>query len=301
MTAREAKPFNRHEPWRTSGEGSGWVRIALGQLKATDDKARNLRILTGLAETAAAGGADLVVFPEEAMYSVPSGTRSLAQTAEGLDGPFVSALQGLAAGLGVTLIAGMHEKADEETHRAYNTLVAVDADGGVDSYRKLHLFDALGNRESDQVLAGEGARLTIDRDGIRLGILNCYDIRFPELARLLVDDGAEVLIVCAAWVGGRLKEDHWEVLLRARAIENTCWVAAADQSTDVCLGRSMLIDPMGVVRCSLGEEEQGIVIGEVDRARTAAVREALPSIRNRRFMVNSEVDGGLVSAGEKAA
>lgn len=278
-----------------------FVRIALGQLKATEDKARNLGTLTSLAEAAAARGADIVVFPEEAMYSVPSGTRALAETAEHLDGPFVHALRSLAARLGVTLVAGMHEKADEDAHRAYNTLAVVDTDGSVESYRKLHLFDALGNRESDQVLPGDGRRLTIDRAGMRIGILNCYDIRFPELARLFVDDGAELLIVCAAWVGGRLKESHWEVLLRARAIENTCWVAAADQSTDVCLGRSMLIDPMGVVRFSLGEEEQGIVVGEVDRARTAAVREALPSIRNRRFMVSDEVDGGLLrAAGEMA-
>lgn len=275
------------------------MKIALGQLSATEDKQRNLQALSELARDAAAAGADVVVFPEEAMYASSSLNGGLAVTSETLEGPFVTELTSLAAELDLTVIAGMHETAEGEAHRAYNTIVVVEPAGTVSSYRKLHLFDALGHRESDRFLQGEGSRLTLDIDGIRLGVLNCYDIRFPELARLLIDDGAEVLVVCASWVDGPLKEDHWETLLRARAIENTCWVAAADQAIDTTVGRSMLIDPMGVVRCSLGEERGMLLVGEVDPARTAAVREALPSIRNRRFVVIDAV--APLTAAEQAA
>jgi predicted amidohydrolase len=264
------------------------VRIALGQLASGHDKERNMRTVGELARQAVDAGAELVVFPEESMYARGVPGQPLAGVAESLDGPFATHLRALASELGVTLAAGIYEQAPDDSKRVYNTIVVAQASGELDSYRKLHLFDALGNRESEHVTQGDGAPLTFDSDGIRVGILNCYDIRFPELARLLIDDGAELLVVCASWADGRLKEDHWETLLRARAIENTCWVAAANQSSDSTVGRSMLIDPMGVVRFSLGEEREQLLIGEVDAARTAAVRALLPSINNRRFMVCEE-------------
>jgi predicted amidohydrolase len=262
--------------------------VALAQLASSQDKPRNLRVIDRLARQAAAKGAQLIVFPEESMYAGALG-EPLAEAAETLEGPFATTVRELASELGVTLAAGLYEHAPDDPGRVHNTIAVAHASGELQTYRKLHLFDAFGNRESDRVVEGAGARLTLVVDGIRVGFLNCYDIRFPELARLLIDDGAELLVVCASWAGGNRKDDQWETLLRARAIENTCWVAAADQSLDSTVGRSMLVDPMGVVRASLGDERDALVVGEVDAARTAEVRALVPSIQNRRFRVCADV------------
>jgi predicted amidohydrolase len=277
------------------------VKVALGQLASGGDKEHNLRAVGELTRRAAGAGAQLVVFPEEAMYATPTPDQPLAAAAETLDGPFTTKVRELASELSVTLAAGIYEQVPEDDERVYNTIVVAEPSGELSSYRKLHLFDAFGNRESDRIVQGDGGPFTFDVDGTRVGLLNCYDIRFPELARLLIDDGAELLVVCASWVDGRLKEDHWETLLRARAIENTCWVAAANQCTDITVGRSMLIDPMGVVCAALGEQREDLVSGEVDGARTSEVRRLLPSINNRRFMVSANAStNGHVQAKEEA-
>jgi predicted amidohydrolase len=265
------------------------MKVALAQLTSTADKPSNRRRLSDLVRQAAEHGAELVVFPEETMYAPPDGG-PLDGTAEPLDGPFVELAQELARTHRLALVAGMHEKTGDPLGRPYNTIIVVDRRGVlIGSYRKLHVFDALGYQESAHVLPGDRPPLTVELDGIRIGILNCYDLRFPELARALVDGGAELLVMSAAWFGGSLKEDHWETLLRARAIENTCWVAASDQSGAQYVGRSMLIDPMGVVRCSLGEEPHGVLVGDVTPARTAHVRGILPVLANRRLSTTARL------------
>src|SRR5216683_615409 len=165
-----------------------------------------------------------------------------------------------------------------------------DGDGSlVSAYRKIHLFDALGQRESDLVAPGAEPVVT-DLAGLRVGFLTCYDIRFPELARVLVDRGAELIVVPAAWGAGLFKEEHWVTLTRARAIENTVWVATADQVPDPAepstraptgIGRSMLIDPMGTVRVDLGPYP-GVAVADVDTKLTAQVRTSLPCLEHRR-------------------
>jgi deaminated glutathione amidase len=265
------------------------MRVALAQLSSTTDKASNRRQLAELTRQAAEQGGELVVFPEETMYGSPD-EASLDDTAETLDGPFVERAQSLAREYGVAIVVGMHEKTDDSLGRPYNTIIVVDRRGSlIGTYRKLHVFDALGYKESAHVLPGDQLPPIVEVGEIRIGILNCYDIRFPELARLLVVDGADVLAVSAAWFGGSLKEGHWETLLRARAIENTCWVAASDQAGSSYVGRSMLIDPMGVVRCSLGEEPYGVVVGDLMPQRTARVRGILPVLENRRLEVTAQL------------
>jgi deaminated glutathione amidase len=277
------------------------MRVALAQLSSTTDKSLNRRQLADLTRQAAEQGGEVVVFPEETMYGPPD-DGPLDDAAEALDGPFVELAQSLARQHGIAILAGMHERTDDALRRPYNTIIVVDRRGSlIGAYRKLHVFDALGYKESTHVLPGDRLPTIVELGDLRIGILNCYDIRFPELARLLVDEGAEVLAVSAAWFGGSLKEDHWETLLRARAIENTCWVAASDQAGSAYVGRSMLIDPMGVVRCSLGEEPYGVVVGDLAPARTAHVRGILPVLENRRLAVSARLRPPAASVPEEPA
>jgi predicted amidohydrolase len=261
------------------------VRIALGQLSGTRDKAANIDAVTTLARKAGAEAADLLVLPEQAMY-LAGFTEPVDEVAEGLDGPFVSVLTALAAEHELTIVAGMYERAANEAGALYNTLVVVGPAGLLESYRKLHLCDAFGLREPAQVSPGQGQGLTFDFGGTRIGLLNCYDIRFPELALLLTAAGAELLVASAAWAQGSSKESHWETLLRARAIENGCWVAAAGQATDAQVGNSMLIDPSGVVVSSLGEQRNALCAGDVYPDRATAVRRALPALTQRPYVIS---------------
>ncbi len=255
------------------------MKIALGQFGAGPEKQLNLAQMSKLAETAAASGADLVLFPEAAMVG---GTpeRSLVPFAEPLDGPFVGELQRLAAKHRIAIVAGMFEPA--ESARVYNTVVAVAADGRlIGSYRKIHLYDAFGHRESDRVAPGDGKTLVFELGGMRLGVMTCYEVRFPEVARRLAELGAEVLLLPAAWVRAPLKELHWETLTRARAIENTVYVAAAGQVSAKYAGLSAIYDPMGVAIVN-ADESEGLTVGEVTRERLEEVRLINPSLAMRR-------------------
>ncbi len=265
------------------------MRIALGQIPGSSDPLVNLERVRGALAEAAAGRADLAVFPEATMARFGS---DLREAAEPLDGTFCSGLAQAARETGVALVAGVFEPAPDG--RVYNTAVLFSASGDlISSYRKLHLFDALGQRESDLVAPGSDVVLA-SVGGARVGLEICYDIRFPELTRALAVGGASLVTVSAAWQAGLFKEEHWVTLLRARAIENTVWIAAAGQVPDPAadagarptraptgVGRSMLIDPLGVVRCDLGPSA-GVVVVEADLSLVDAVRATLPSLANRR-------------------
>ncbi|HEY9377892.1 MAG TPA: carbon-nitrogen hydrolase family protein [Jiangellaceae bacterium] len=257
------------------------VRVALVQLAAGTDPAENVTAVTKLLDGV---NADLIVLPEAVMHEFgPPGT-PLGPVAQPLDGPFVGALAELARNHNAAVVAGMFEISDD-ADRPYNTLVALDDQGErLATYRKAHLFDSFGHRESDQLTPGLPHPVTIDVAGLRVGLMTCYDLRFPELGRALVDAGAEMLAVPAAWVRGPLKEGQWLVLLRARAIENTAYVAGAAQCGPLYCGRSALVDPMGVVVSALGEAD-GVVTGVVEPDRLRAVREHNPALRHRRWRV----------------
>ncbi len=261
------------------------MRIALCQIPVSPEAAVNLSRVRSALREAADGGAALAVFPEATMVRFGGDLRAAA---EPLDGPFCSGLAAACGLTGVALVAGVFEPAPDG--RVYNTAVAFSGSGAlVASYRKLHLFDALGQRESDLVAPGLAAAVT-DLAGAAVGLQICYDIRFPELSRALAVRGASLLVVSAAWQAGLFKEEHWVTLLRARAIENTVWVAACGQVPDpdspptrapTGIGRSMLIDPLGVVRADLGPAP-GVTVVEADMTLVDSVRSTLPSLANRR-------------------
>ena len=273
------------------------MRIALCQLPISPDPTINLERVAEAMATAASQGADLAVFPEATQARFGSDLRAVA---EPLDGAFGTALAALARATGVALVAGVFEPAPPgQGHvrtgtlpdgRVYNTAVAYSGSGDlVAAYRKIHLFDSLGERESAMVAPGSEP-VVAELAGVRTGFATCYDIRFPELARALVARGAELIVVPTAWAAGLFKEEHWVTLVRARAIENTVWVAAAGQVPDPAspptraptgVGRSMLVDPMGTVRADLGLWPQ-VTVAELDSELTARARAVLPCLEHRR-------------------
>src|SRR3954470_13439603 len=193
---------------------------------------------------------DLVVLPEAFARDFGEAGSDLSPFAEPLGGAFATELAAVAAERNTTVVAGMFETS-EDPARPYNTLVvrgAADA-----SYRKIHLYDSFGYKESDSLNAGPLTPVVLDLAGFRVGLMTCYDLRFPELGRLLVDNGAEVLVVPAAWVAGPRKVEHWRTLARARAIENTVFVVAAAQPGPRYTGHSLVVDPLGDVLAEAGE------------------------------------------------
>ncbi len=232
-----------------------------------------------LASVPASGETDLVVLPEAFAREFGDPSEPLGSYAEALDGPFAQAVDALASGLGTTVVAGMFEtSADPE--RPFNTLLVRGAVAA--SYRKIHLYDSFGFRESDRLFAGEISPRVVEVAGFRLGLMTCYDLRFPELARLLVDEGAEVLVVPAAWVAGDRKVDHWRTLVRARAIENTVHVVAVGQPAPRYCGHSMVVDPLGDVLVEAGPDET-VLDAVLSREALDAARRTNPSLANRRL------------------
>jgi deaminated glutathione amidase len=262
------------------------MRIAVAQYAAGMNKPANLERLQELVGEAADAGATLVIAPEGAMHDFGPQELALAPVAEPVDGRFVSGLAEVASRRQVTVVAGMFESVEGDPTRAYNTVVAVSPSGGlIGRYRKQHLFDALGWCESQRLVAGEpGERLTFDCDGFRVGVLTCYDIRFPELGRALVDDGATLLAVPSAWVAGPLKAVQFRTLATARAIENVCYLAGAVQSPPSYTGESCVIDPFGEIVAELGPAD-GVAVADVTVERVAECRERMPSLGHRRWKV----------------
>lgn len=259
-------------------------QIAVAQFAPGTDTAANLATITALAEHAAARGAGLVVFPEYSSWFSPEMGEDWVRAAQSVDGEFVDRLGSVAGRLGIHLVAGFIEQADAT--RVHNTVVAVTPAGAVAAvYRKLHLYDAFGARESQWVVPGDiEPPQTFSWDGFTVGLQTCYDLRFPEVTRRLVDAGADLVLVPAEWVRGPLKEHHWRTLITARAIENTAYVAAADHTPPIGVGMSMVVDPMGVVVAELGEEA-GVVVAEIAPERILSVRVVNPALALRRLAV----------------
>jgi len=261
------------------------VPVAVAQFATGLDKAENLKVVREAITTAADAGAQLVITPECGMYADPTNVGTDRGYAEPLDGEFVTGIRETARAAGVTVVVGMAEAVPGET-RAYNTLAAVDPDGElIGVYRKVHLYDAFGYAESDNVIPADVTDpLTFDIGDIRFGAMTCYDLRFPEMARTLVDAGATAIVLPAAWAVGPAKEDHWATLIKARAIENTCFVLASAQSGPRCAAQSMIVDPMGTVLASAGEQP-GFALARIGADRVNQVRRVNPSLANRRFRV----------------
>ncbi len=261
----------------------GQLGIAVGQFAPGTSRDDNLAAMRVLTATAVSRGASLVVFPEySAFFEGEMGPASVA-AAEPLDGPFVQGLGRIAADYGIHVVAGMLERTTDQG-RFSNTLVAVSPGGDrVAAYRKVHLYDAFGARESDWVVPGPIDQAATFKIGdVTVGMQTCYDIRFPEVTRQLVDAGADVVTVPSEWVRGPLKEHHWRTLMTARAIENTVYVAAADHPPPVGVGNSMVLDPMGVELATIGEITD-VAVAWISGARIAEVRKVNPALSLRRF------------------
>jgi predicted amidohydrolase len=266
------------------------VRAAAVQLTATADTAANLATADRLVRAAVKDGASLVVLPEKwSVYGTPEDIRAGAQR---LDGEALSWARAIAAELGIDLVAGSIAERDDAAPdgRGRNTSVHIGPDGtDRATYRKLHMFDVqVGGRdyrESDGEAPGDAIVRSTLAGGVELGLTICYDLRFPELYRRLAVDGARVVAVPAAFTEPTTR-DHWEVLLRARAIENQCFVVAANQVGRHAPGlrtggRSMIVDPWGLVLAQAPDAETHIV-ADLDLDGVQRIRSALPSLANRR-------------------
>ncbi|MET8830727.1 carbon-nitrogen hydrolase family protein [Streptomyces sp. NPDC004610] len=263
------------------------MKVAAAQFAPTADAAANLAVIEEMTAEAVAAGAELVVFPEESMLPSDFSDETdiqLRDLAIAHWDPFLEGLARIARTHGVAVIAAGYE--DSGTALPYNTMAAVDTDGEVlGLYRKMHLYDAFSYKESRRIQRGDTGPVVVRIGDFNVGLVNCYDIRFPEFTRSLVEMGADLLAVSAAWVKGPLKEDHWQTLLRTRAIENTCWVVASSLTTPDCIGMSMAVDPLGVVRAALGEEERSLLVTDADKDRIDRARTVLPVLRNRRIII----------------
>ena len=264
------------------------MRAAAVQLTSTADRERNLATADRLTRAAAAAGAELVVLPEKwAVLGTPEET---VAGAEPFDGPALAWAAATARELGIDLVAGSIAERVAGAERGSNTSVHFGPDGEEKAvYRKVHMFDVeVGGkiyRESEHEAPGEDVVLSETAGGVELGLSICYDLRFPELYRILAVRGARVLVVPAAFTLATTRE-HWEVLLRARAIEDQAFVVAANQVGEHAPGyrsggRSMIVDPWGVVLAQAPDAET-FALAELDLDRQAEVRRTLPSLANRR-------------------
>jgi predicted amidohydrolase len=256
------------------------LRLALVQWTSSLDAAENraaLGDLVGRIEP----DTGLVLLPEAAMRDFGKPGSDLSGVAEPMDGPYVQRLTELAAEHDTTVVAGMFEVA-EDPSRPYNTLAVVDASGLRASYRKIHLYDSFGYRESDRLSAGPLEPVLVEVGGVSVGLMTCYDLRFPELARELVRRGAQLLVVPSAWVAGPAKVHHWRTLAVARAIENTVFLAAVGQPGPRYTGHSLVVGPAGDLVAELGDGEH-VVTASVSTEDLEKVRADNPSLLNRRF------------------
>jgi predicted amidohydrolase len=250
------------------------LRVALVQHASGLDPEGNRALLDDLTPD----DADLVVFPEAFARDFGEAGSDVSPYAEPVTGPFATEVARVAGARGTTLLAGMFESSGDPA-RPWNTLVlrgAAHAD-----YRKVHLYDSFGYRESDRLTAGEVDQVVVPLGGLTLGLMTCYDLRFPEQARALVDAGADVLVVPSAWVAGDRKVEHWRTLARARAIENTAYVVAVGQPAPRYTGHSMVVDPLGDVLVEAGGDPAVLTV-TLDPAVVAAARRTNPSLANRR-------------------
>jgi predicted amidohydrolase len=261
------------------------LRAAAVQLNSTNDKARNVATAERLVRAAAADGAELVALPEK--WNLLGSADELAAGAESLDGPTLSAVRGWARELGIHLLAG--SIAERGAEKAFNTSVLIGPDGAdLAVYRKIHMFDVdvggVSYRESEREEGGDEI-VTAPVGDLIAGLTVCYDLRFPELYRILAVRGARLIAVPSAFTlaTGR---DHWEVLLRARAIENQAFVLAPNQIGEApphhsSYGRSAIVDPWGVV-LAMAPDEECFVAADLDLAAQERIRASLPSLANRR-------------------
>ncbi|MBJ3814558.1 deaminated glutathione amidase [Shimwellia pseudoproteus] len=257
------------------------MRIAVGQFAVGPDWQQNLATCLHYMDQAISAGADLLVLPEALLARSDDDPQLSVNAAQTPDGGFMQGLLAHSKGNSLTTVLTLHMRTVPQ--RAANTLFAIRAGEILLSYRKLHLYDAFTVQESALVDAGESLPALIEVAGITIGVMTCYDLRFPELSLHLALQGAQALVVPAAWLKGPLKEQHWATLLAARALDTTCYVIGAGECGNRNIGQSRIVDPMGVVLAAAAEQP-ALIVGDIDASRVAEVRRQLPVLANRRFM-----------------
>jgi deaminated glutathione amidase len=267
-----------------------WVkkkfRAALVQMKSSVDKNKNLSYSLKLIGRAAQKKAQLICFPEFQMAYSPAEQKpeTLHEIAEKINGDFISALSNSAKKNKINVVATIYEiiNTNKQNQKVFDTAVIINERGKIQSvYRKIHLYDALGFKESKKLLAGNIIEKPTRTSVGNLGLQICYDMRFPEISRILTVNGANILVSPSAWVAGFMKQEHWEIMLKSRAIENGVYVIAPNQLGNIYCGHSMVIEPFGATLTDMGNRE-GMEILDIDNSRIDTVRRTLPLLRNRR-------------------
>ncbi len=264
------------------------MRAAIVQFKASTNKETNLKKILNYISKAAQNKATLVAFPEFMMFYTDSSQtpKQLASLAETISGNFVTTIANTAKENHIQVIGSFYEKSTKK-NRVYDTSFVIDKSGKVIStYRKIHLYDALGFRESDKMISGSKIAKPVKTSVGKVGLMICYDLRFPEMSRSLAVAGSEVLVAPSAWVKGDMKEEHWLTINKTRAIENGCYVIAPDQVGNIYCGRSIVVDPYGKILLDM-KKRQGIGYVNIDLKKIKQVRKVLPLLKNRRTDVYS--------------
>jgi predicted amidohydrolase len=259
------------------------MKVGVVQFKASTNKETNLKKIINYISKAAQNKAALVAFPEFMMFYTNSSQtpKQLASLAEKINGNFVNTIAKTAKQYRIQVIGSFYEKSNKKD-RVYDTSFVIDKTGKVIStYRKIHLYDALGFRESDKMTSGSKITKPVKTSIGKVGMMICYDLRFPEMSRSLASSGSEVLVAPSAWVKGDMKEEHWITINKTRAIENGCYVIAPDQVGNIYCGRSVVVDPYGKILLDM-KKKQGIGYVNIELKKIKQIRKVLPLLKNRR-------------------
>lgn len=264
------------------------MKAAVVQFKASTSKENNLKKIISYIAKAASKNAKLCAFPEFMMFYTNSTqtSKQLAELAETINGNFVSTIAKTARENKIQVVGSFYEKS-KKRDRVYDTSFVIDKTGKVIStYRKIHLYDALGFRESDKMTSGSKISKPVKTSLGKIGMMICYDLRFPEMSRSLALAGSEILVAPSAWVKGNMKEEHWITINKTRAIENGCYIIAPDQVGNIYCGRSLVVDPYGKILLDM-KKRQGIGYVSIDLDTVKQTRKVLPLLKNRRPKVYS--------------
>ena len=259
------------------------MKIAVVQFKASTNKETNLKKIIQYISNAAKNKAEMVAFPEFMMlYTNSKQTpQQLAILAETIKGNFVQSIAKAAKENHIQVVGSFYEKSAKKD-RVYDTSFVVSKSGKIIStYRKIHLYDAFGFRESDKMMPGSNISKPVKTSVGKIGMMICYDLRFPEISRSLASSGSEILVIPSAWVKGEMKEEHWLTINKTRAIENGCYVISPDQVGNIYCGRSVVVDPYGKILLDM-KKKQGIGFINIDLKRIKQIRKILPLLKNRR-------------------
>ncbi len=208
-------------------------------------------------------------------------SKQLANLAETINGDFVSKITKAAKENKIQVVGSFYEKSRKK-YRVYDTAFVIDKTGKIIlTYRKIHLYDALGFKESAKMTSGSKITKPIKTSIGKIGMMICYDLRFPEMSRSLAAAGSEVLVAPSAWVKGNMKEEHWITINKTRAIENGCYVIAPDQVGNIYCGRSLVVDPYGKILLDM-KKKQGVSFVNIDLNKVKQIRKILPLLKNRR-------------------